>query len=172
MGDIEDTCASLRAQIAATEAQLAGLKRELESAEQAAIKARAQDAPNLTATTSTQGSETRRWPLLDEEYRRYGRQMIVPQVGLQGEWISSSSQRKSLEVQLLTTILQYYRSTETSICKGFDCRSGRLGMSGCAVSRRSWGGHTGTRGWGYSGIFEPSSAGFTSEQECGKVQGR
>lgn len=94
MGDIEDTCASLRAQIAATEAQLAGLKRELESAEQAAIKARAQDAPNLTATTSTQGSETRRWPLLDEEYRRYGRQMIVPQVGLQGEWISSSSQRK------------------------------------------------------------------------------
>ncbi|KAE8345454.1 hypothetical protein BDV24DRAFT_107986 [Aspergillus arachidicola] len=85
MGDIEDTCASLRAQIAATEAQLAGLKRELESAEQAAIKARAQDAPNSTATTSTQGNEKRRWPLLDEEYRRYGRQMIVPQVGLQGQ---------------------------------------------------------------------------------------
>lgn len=88
MGDIEDTCASLRAQIAATEAQLAGLKRELESAEQAAIKVRAQDAPNSTATTSTQGNEKRKWPLLDEEYRRYGRQMIVPQVGLQGEWIS------------------------------------------------------------------------------------
>ncbi|KAE8315481.1 hypothetical protein BDV41DRAFT_193208 [Aspergillus transmontanensis] len=85
MGDIEDTCASLRAQIAATEAQLAGLKRELESAEQAAIKARVQDAPNSTATTSTQGNEKRRWPLLDEEYRRYGRQMIVPQVGLQGQ---------------------------------------------------------------------------------------
>ncbi|KAF7595671.1 Urmylation protein [Aspergillus hancockii] len=81
MGDIEHTCASLRAQIAATEAQLAGLKRELEDAEQAAMKARAQDTPNPTDTVN----ETRRWPLLDEEYRRYGRQMIVPQVGLQGQ---------------------------------------------------------------------------------------
>ncbi|KAE8350829.1 hypothetical protein BDV28DRAFT_30147 [Aspergillus coremiiformis] len=85
MGDIENTCASLRAQIAATEAQLAGLKRELESAEQEAIKARAPDALNLAPTVSNQCSEKRRWPLLDEEYRRYGRQMIVPQVGLQGQ---------------------------------------------------------------------------------------
>ncbi|KAB8078838.1 hypothetical protein BDV29DRAFT_187726 [Aspergillus leporis] len=85
MGDIEDTCASLRAQIAATEAQLAGLKRELENAEQVALKARAQDVPNPTATVSSQFNEKRRWPLLDEEYRRYGRQMIVPQMGLQGQ---------------------------------------------------------------------------------------
>lgn len=75
MGDLEDRCASLRAQIAATETQLAGLKRDLENAEQAASQTRAQQ--DIAA-------ETRKWPLLDEEYRRYGRQMIVPQLGLQG----------------------------------------------------------------------------------------
>ncbi|KAE8154490.1 hypothetical protein BDV25DRAFT_147753 [Aspergillus avenaceus] len=85
MEEIENTYASLRAQIDATEAQLAGLKRELEIAEQAAVQARAQDHPNPTATVRNKGNETRRWPLLDEEYRRYGRQMIVPQLGLQGQ---------------------------------------------------------------------------------------
>ncbi|KAF9894761.1 Urmylation protein [Aspergillus nanangensis] len=84
MDELEHTCASLRAQIAATETQLAGLKRDLESAEQAAAKARAQHVTN-TNTTSNHNSDTRRWPLLDEEYRRYGRQMIVPQLGLSGQ---------------------------------------------------------------------------------------
>ncbi|PYH77368.1 Molybdopterin-synthase sulfurtransferase [Aspergillus uvarum CBS 121591] len=75
MEDLEQTCASLRAQIAATEAQLAGLKRELQIAEQAALDSQSQH-------TDTKAS---RWPLLAEEYRRYGRQMIVPQLGLQGQ---------------------------------------------------------------------------------------
>lgn len=74
MEDLEQTCASLRAQIAATEAQLAGLKRELQVAEQAALNSQSQH-------TDTEES---RWPLLAEEYRRYGRQMIVPQLGVQG----------------------------------------------------------------------------------------
>ncbi|KAH8434025.1 HesA/MoeB/ThiF family protein [Aspergillus melleus] len=78
MDSLEDRCASLRAQIAATETQLAGLKRDLENAEQAASTTRAQEA----ATTR---NENRKWPLLGEEYRRYGRQMIVPQLGLQGQ---------------------------------------------------------------------------------------
>lgn len=80
MAPIEDTCASLRAQISATEAQLAGLKRDLANAEKVAESARStthdQDSPN--------GSD-HRWPLLQEEYRRYGRQMIVSQLGLEGE---------------------------------------------------------------------------------------
>lgn len=79
MDSFEGTCASLRAQIAATETQLAGLKRALQDAEQAAAEAKTQRASH---------EETkRRWPLLDEEYRRYGRQMIVPQMGLQGAWL-------------------------------------------------------------------------------------
>jgi hypothetical protein len=34
-------------------------------------------------------------------------------------------------------VLNNHRSVETSICKSFDCRGGRLGMSGGAVSRWS-----------------------------------
>ena len=78
MNGLEQTCASLRTQIAATEAKLADLKRELEVAEQAAASHKIQNAAD-----AEEGSE-RRWPLLDEEYRRYGRQMIVPQLGIQG----------------------------------------------------------------------------------------
>jgi adenylyltransferase/sulfurtransferase len=83
MGSLEETCASLRAQISATEEQLAGLKRDLANAER---------AQSESATTTTAGNEhndrngqARRWPLLQEEYKRYGRQMIVSQVGLKGE---------------------------------------------------------------------------------------
>lgn len=81
MGSLEDTCVSLRAQITATETQLAALKRDLEKAERAATQpadaaANSTDAPNGTKA---------RWPLLQEEYKRYGRQLIMPQVGLQGK---------------------------------------------------------------------------------------
>ncbi|KAJ5091986.1 MoeZ/MoeB [Penicillium alfredii] len=83
MGSLEETCASLRAQIAATEVQLARLKRDLADAESAAIKSETPaPAENIQPT---QNGGHRRWPLLQEEYRRYGRQMIVSQVGLQGQ---------------------------------------------------------------------------------------
>lgn len=80
MTDIDEKCASLRAQIAATEAQLAGLKRDLANAEKTAATSEA--AGKTNGDTNGAGG---RWPLLQEEYRRYGRQMIVPQVGLEGE---------------------------------------------------------------------------------------
>ena len=79
MDNLERTCASLRAQIAATETQLAGLRRELESAEKAAI-----DTKRQYATDENTGRDERPWPLHNEEYRRYGRQMIVPQLVIQG----------------------------------------------------------------------------------------
>ena len=86
MSDLEVTCASLRAQIAATEAKLAGLKQELASAEAAAAKSNSAET-----SEGSQQAQTRReprWPLLQEEYKRYGRQMIVSQVGLRGEFAS------------------------------------------------------------------------------------
>ncbi|PLB35737.1 HesA/MoeB/ThiF family protein [Aspergillus candidus] len=70
MENLDNTCASLRRRIADTEAQLARLRGELQDAERAATAAK---------TKST------RWPMEDEEYARYGRQMIVPQVGLPGQ---------------------------------------------------------------------------------------
>ncbi|BCR88485.1 urmylation protein [Aspergillus chevalieri] len=83
MENLERTCASLRAQISATETKLAGLRRELESAEKAAIDIRKQE--DTKTEEENKNRETRTWPLLAEEYRRYGRQMIVPQLGLQGQ---------------------------------------------------------------------------------------
>jgi adenylyltransferase/sulfurtransferase len=85
MSNLEDKCASLRAQIAATEAQLAGLKRELASAQETA----AADSNGVEGSDSNQHDQAKtesRWPLLQEEYKRYGRQMIVSQVGLEGEF--------------------------------------------------------------------------------------
>jgi len=38
-------------------------------------------SPTLQRQTSTQG----RWPLEAEEYKRYGRQMILPEIGLHGQ---------------------------------------------------------------------------------------
>ncbi|KAL3487361.1 hypothetical protein BJX62DRAFT_8699 [Aspergillus germanicus] len=82
MEELDDKCASLRSEIAATEAQLAKLKRELQEAEESARVSRSTN----NAQPATSGSRPeRKWPLLEEEYRRYGRQMIVPQVGLQGQ---------------------------------------------------------------------------------------
>ncbi|KAJ5563261.1 hypothetical protein N7535_008425 [Penicillium sp. DV-2018c] len=82
MGSLEETCASLRAQITATEAQLADLKRDLANAEQAA---QSQNATPVEPLYENRDGDGRRWPLLQEEYKRYGRQMIVSQVGLKGQ---------------------------------------------------------------------------------------
>lgn len=84
MGKDENTCATLRAEIAATEAQLARLKRDLVSAEDRAVANSESTSPAANRNKGQNGSESR-WPLLPEEYGRYGRQMIVSQVGLPGK---------------------------------------------------------------------------------------
>ena len=83
MGRADDTCASLRAEIAATEAQLARLKRDLVSAEDQAAANSESTNPAANRDNGQSGSDSR-WPLLPQEYGRYGRQMIVSQVGLPG----------------------------------------------------------------------------------------
>jgi adenylyltransferase/sulfurtransferase len=77
MEHIESKCIALRAQIAATESKLADLKRKLSTLE-------ATSADQVKQEDTTDNVKARKWPLLAEEYRRYGRQMIVPQIGLQG----------------------------------------------------------------------------------------
>jgi adenylyltransferase/sulfurtransferase len=84
MEDIESRCASLRAQIAATETQLATLKQELEAAEKTAAAAATGKTNGASSEVPAENGNKRKWPLSGEEYKRYGRQMIVPQVGLQG----------------------------------------------------------------------------------------
>jgi hypothetical protein len=75
---------ALRKQIAATEEELKILKAQLASVE-------AHDGTN-GVEKSLQGLEVDdvgpvthgKWPLSAEEYKRYGRQMIVPSIGIQG----------------------------------------------------------------------------------------
>lgn len=165
MEKLESTCASLRAQITATETRLAGLRRELESAEKAAIDIRKEEATEAEAENKDHKART--WPLLGEEYRRYGRQMIVPQLGLQG-----ASTRNQLKPHALSNNNPLCcRSIEASILEGLDSWCRWIGMSGCAVSSRSRSWHIGTGRRRYGRVFEPPSPGSTSEENCWEVQG-
>src|ERR1700712_2819708 len=69
---------ALRKQIAATEQELVRLKEHLASVEALdGIKELKLEEPSPV----TNG----KWPLSSEEYKRYGRQMIVPSIGIQGK---------------------------------------------------------------------------------------
>lgn len=78
MKDIE----SLRQEITATEHHLSRLKDELAVLEQNSTSAG--DSRDLTGNGERRDGPGQKWPLSLEEYKRYGRQMIVPQVGIQG----------------------------------------------------------------------------------------
>ncbi|CRG91158.1 adenylyltransferase and sulfurtransferase MOCS3/UBA4 [Talaromyces islandicus] len=75
IADLKATHASLSAQISAAESQLAALKESLHATEK------------LMRSTNGPPDESspQKWPLLEDEYKRYGRQMIVSQIGLQGQ---------------------------------------------------------------------------------------
>jgi adenylyltransferase/sulfurtransferase len=70
---------ALRAQIIATEIQLGNLKKQL-----AEVEAKEPNSKNdWEVQENSHGSK---WPLSQEEYKRYGRQMIVPNIGIQGSY--------------------------------------------------------------------------------------
>jgi adenylyltransferase/sulfurtransferase len=68
------TAEALRAQIIATEIQLDSLKRQLTEIEE----------KESNTQNDVEPSHPSKWPLSQEEYKRYGRQMIVPGIGIQG----------------------------------------------------------------------------------------
>jgi hypothetical protein len=100
---------ALRKQIEVTEAELARLKAQLAQVEATKDleKLSIEKEPDLV----TQDGE-RRWPLLLEEYKRYGRQMIVPSVGIQG--ISSLSLSLNVYIQIALNL-------KLSLCFGRFC---------------------------------------------------
>ncbi|KAF9873830.1 ThiF family protein [Colletotrichum karsti] len=69
MGKIDD----LRRKVAEAEAELQNLKDELARAEKEALDA------------ETTAQQPWKWPLQAEEYERYGRQLIIPAVGVKGQ---------------------------------------------------------------------------------------
>ena len=83
---------AIRADIEATSARLAKLKFELQQAE-----AGHSEILHDKGTGSQKESETvGRWPLPADDYKRYGRQMIMPEIGLQGILICDASSERRL----------------------------------------------------------------------------
>lgn len=76
---------TLRTQIATAEKQLKALKDQLAGLESAdkADNQPPQPRHDEQLENSTNGKSTT-WPLTQEEYNRYGRQMVVPSIGIQG----------------------------------------------------------------------------------------
>lgn len=75
---------ALRQLILATELRLENLKNELAEVER-------RGSPNgLTeGSDELESLKDSKWPLTPEEYLRYGRQMIVPSIGIQGQHFNS-----------------------------------------------------------------------------------
>ena len=71
---------ALKKHIATTEEQLKRLKEQLVAVEAQSSLEKAVGGLELGAGPVTTG----KWPLELEEYKRYGRQMIVPSIGIQG----------------------------------------------------------------------------------------
>ncbi|KAL9044900.1 MAG: hypothetical protein Q9214_001996 [Letrouitia sp. 1 TL-2023] len=87
---VDDAIQSLRAQIKSTEDQLNQLKRQLEEAErrkeEGIAKDEEQQSPAIPLSNSpSQANGHWPWPLQPDEYKRYGRQMILQEIGLQGQ---------------------------------------------------------------------------------------
>lgn len=88
--DLDQDLHKLRGQIKECEAQLADLKLQLAHAEarqtQYGIVSEQQVNGGLceTSRAGTEKSDAQPWPLSLSEYRRYGRQLIMPEVGIDG----------------------------------------------------------------------------------------
>ncbi|KAH7364118.1 molybdenum cofactor synthesis protein-like protein [Rhexocercosporidium sp. MPI-PUGE-AT-0058] len=83
---------TLREQISATEDELKRLKEQLANVEaqdadaaQEGMEGLNLGAGNLVTENGSESENERTWPLSEEEYKRYGRQMIVPSIGIQGQ---------------------------------------------------------------------------------------
>lgn len=80
---------TLRARIESLELELGLLKQQLSEVEwlaassETAAGAPPHKGPPHTIPTPNAGLE-QTWPLSGDEYTRYGRQMIMPEIGLQG----------------------------------------------------------------------------------------
>ena len=89
--DIEE----LRREIARQERQLVILKEQLAFLEAGTAGNSSIPSPGDASSQESDISNGQRniswpWPLKAEEYTRYGRQLILPEIGLQGESVAGS----------------------------------------------------------------------------------
>ena len=83
MDSAAESAEALRKQITATEEELSRLKAQLATVE-AHENTNGVEKSLQGLEVDDAGPVTHKWPLSGEEYKRYGRQMIVPSVGIQG----------------------------------------------------------------------------------------
>ena len=96
MAQTPEAVHALHLRIQALEEELSVLKRQLAIAEAVDLSQASRPVSPSTAvstdaelsveqpTTAKHGENDSRWPLDADEYRRYGRQMIMPEIGLEG----------------------------------------------------------------------------------------
>jgi adenylyltransferase/sulfurtransferase len=80
--DLEDRIASTHAQLRKLQLELDALKRQ--GGEQVSGNGAESNHEDGPAEREPADGNKSKWPLLQEEYKRYGRQMIVEQIGLKG----------------------------------------------------------------------------------------
>lgn len=86
MNSAEEKAKALRLQIADAENELARLKLQLLTLEEKTDEPKESKEPETIGSTAD-GLVTHddsKWPMNLDEYKRYGRQMIVPDIGIQG----------------------------------------------------------------------------------------
>ncbi|KAI1395976.1 adenylyltransferase [Hypoxylon fuscum] len=95
MGSVTTKAEQLRQKISQTEKDLQYLRRQLEDLE-SGVQPLNGDQSFGSASDHDQSTEVPppewKWPLREEEYFRYGRQLILPTVGIKGQlWLKSTS---------------------------------------------------------------------------------
>lgn len=90
-----------------------------------------QDPP--AAGDSTDG--TGRWPLEANEYKRYGRQLIMAEIGLQGQFACADCGKES------GTNVRANRAAQIAESQGIACRHGWSWVPCCSLPSRSRSGH-------------------------------
>lgn len=99
MANTVENADSLRAQVRALEEQLESLRARLRNVEKQplgdGVSGQARNGHSATGhpgsvagvagSHDTTTPDSRNWPLSAEEYKRYGRQMIMPDIGLDGK---------------------------------------------------------------------------------------
>lgn len=128
------TVEKLRSQIVQLEKQLASLKMDLAKAESSQLSefpanrivttpCNSDLAPYQSAASKSSSDWT--WPLDIDEYKRYGRQMIMPEIGLKG-WMSKPSLTKTQAERFHT-----HRPAQTEERLRPSSWSRRTGMPSC-----------------------------------------
>ncbi|KAI1277440.1 adenylyltransferase [Xylaria sp. FL0933] len=84
MDPVADKIERLKAQISKTEVELQQLRTQLAELEALPLSPSSGTAPAVQ-NESTGPSQEWKWPLKEEEYARYGRQLILPSVGIKGQ---------------------------------------------------------------------------------------